>query len=239
MKKFFTLIELLVVIAIIAILASMLLPALNQARERARLTSCISNLKQLAMAVQFYRDDNADFFPAANGHLTNQNATDKQWWPNKLVLYLPLAYDWGNENNGNTGFQPGTAWQCPSVIRERVQGGGGYGANSDGPISYPKTAGGTHGYNKGLFMKRPNRMVVLAEAIWHYPSWRPLEDCTSHIFRPPLLAEGWPDWKQPGTMTMARWHLDSANASFVDGHVENHKWQEYYDNPYEYFAWFK
>lgn len=72
-KNGFTLIELLVVVAIIAILASMLLPALSQARERARQSVCINNLKQISLACLLYTGDNNEYMPyaytAANGWL--------------------------------------------------------------------------------------------------------------------------------------------------------------------------
>jgi prepilin-type N-terminal cleavage/methylation domain-containing protein len=63
-KQSFTLIELLVVIAIIAILAAMLLPALQSARDRARASSCVSNLKQMGTCARTYLDDHRDFWPS-------------------------------------------------------------------------------------------------------------------------------------------------------------------------------
>lgn len=65
-RKHFTLIELLVVIAIIAILAAILLPALQSARARAQGTRCVANLKQLGTVGQMYIGDNRNFWPAAN-----------------------------------------------------------------------------------------------------------------------------------------------------------------------------
>ncbi len=80
MKKHFTLIELLVVIAIIAILAAMLLPALNSARERGRAASCMSNMRQLGQAFQGYVDNTEYFIPYMNVGPSKRRPTSTHYW---------------------------------------------------------------------------------------------------------------------------------------------------------------
>jgi len=85
----FTLIELLVVIAIIALLAALLLPALARAKDKARATQCLANLRQWGLAYRMYADDNGDFLPRrGQGVQTLALITRPDDWFNALPLYL-------------------------------------------------------------------------------------------------------------------------------------------------------
>ena len=75
----FTLLELLIVIAIIAIIAGMLLPALNRARERANSIACVSNLKQIQQSLNGYADDSKDAFPCYDLPETVPGPTSYNW----------------------------------------------------------------------------------------------------------------------------------------------------------------
>ena len=225
----FTLIELLIVIAIIAILAAILLPALNKARERARATECISKIKQLSMSVFSYSDDFNGYAPVSQKYNGLNHVWSRTLWragyAQPKMFYCPSAT---------------TYYGALDLLREKFDSDGNYwvrgcqygmnryfGTNcKSGATYYYLPDDATTIYNDlKLFplrvTRRASEIILLGDAVLG----------SGNTGTPAMLADY--EGRPIGVSSLSRSktvydncphmldsrHSGSANVSFVDGHV--------------------
>jgi len=224
--RFFTLIELLVVIAIIAILASMLLPALQAARRKAKIMACVNNLRQVSTSVIMYGLENNDFLLPVTGNMRGMGGTRRMYWNYYARSYLGLT---GMDNPDISSDYPENVplqhrlgiIKCPANSSAVFT----LGYTSYGMLRY--FIGGIDtdesAYKKACFF---HRILFPASKAYIMDSVFPLSNGTTT-----------PSWSGTDTHPPARWgiysvfnngnnasrnrHGGSSNVAFTDGHIEN------------------
>jgi len=210
-RQGFTLLELLIAVSVIGLLAALLLPALSQAREKARAAVCASNLRQLSFCVQMYLDDHGRFFP----YYTTAGG-DRLWY-------------FGLESPYNPGGAPGARHidltqaklypyfrglhsieVCPSYDYRSPRWRQKFDQITDG-----------YGLNLALFNQAPNniptgldRVICFADAAQVNTFQAPASSAN------PMLEEFYYVSANPADRTAHFRHGGWANALFCDGHVK-------------------
>lgn len=205
----FTLIELLVVIAIIAILAGLLLPALSRAKESARSAQCLSQMRQIGLAVRLYAEDNEDEFPRSQHSAFSHG---------QLTWGRAVAPELGSTTTTWTNLLAGV-YHCPSDHRATPWS---YGLNvyfelgpDDDYEGKPQT------WRRVGSVPNPSGTILFAENA----------SSADHI-----MPNFWTA-PQDAMDVASRRHGQRPNCTFVDGHAEAREFRTIYDPARQVDLW--
>lgn len=204
-RRGFTLVELLVVVAIIILLAALSFPLVGKMRQAAEATNCVSNLRQVGLAINMYASDHGNKLPALQPPLDERTGKRPPIWPVTLAV---AGYMW--DGQGDLPCGTGT-WTCPSCDF-MSHAYGGYGVVEGSVFVYGEKYPTGSTEPGSLRLNRIER----PESTWL------VGDATQG---PDNIKKGWyAIWQNPKTWSKshppATRHGGRANVCMVDGHVE-------------------